>query len=89
MLLRLRNKPEWMGRWRKDPDDQRAWQLQDTIVPADAIECLQYEGWVPLASLDLSWVTVTETQAERAEKLILYYLALGGADESRAPRGDG
>jgi hypothetical protein len=89
VLLRFRNRREWEGRWRRDPDDQRAWQLQDTTVPAHAIECLQYEGWVPLASLDLSWVTVTETEAERAEKLILYYLVIGGADQSPAPHQDG
>jgi hypothetical protein len=34
-------------------------------------------------------LTVTETEAERAEKLILYELAVGGADQSGAPRQDG
>jgi hypothetical protein len=56
ILLRFKTRAEWKDKWIEDPDDARAWQLKGEKVPSDGIECLVVEGWVPLQTLDLSWV---------------------------------
>jgi hypothetical protein len=38
--------------WRKDPDDDRAYQMFGVIVPPREIEVLLPEGWVPLTNID-------------------------------------
>jgi hypothetical protein len=54
VLLRFKTKAEWANEWRRDPDDNRAFQLQNTLVPADEIEYLDVGGWLSLAEADLN-----------------------------------